>query len=350
MNQVASDDNGARTKGKRGWRINAALTFASLAVVLAGLECALRGAIRPDMSADVDGTALTLGIEGDRLAAFTWDGDGNSLVHVKSPNKRLVYELRPNVELNDFIRINAHGFRDREYDKKKPEGVYRICAIGDSVTFGWWERLEETYPKVLEALLNGHAREGTRFEVLNMGVGGYNAEQEMELFRSKALAFEPDMLIIGYCSNDHGIGADAGLWRHFSRSGSFAWDWISLRALQARELFSRKTLVQRSYKQIAQLAHDRDMPVLAVFFYPKDAPPDWTYFIPEEMAHAETLGFAVLNLLPVFEAYPWDDVMRDSFHPTTLGHEIAAKAIFQQLCEWSRLPLDCPPERRDYGS
>src|SRR5262249_20912445 len=70
------------------------------------------------------------------------------------------------------VTINSKGLRDNEYDYEPRPGVTRILALGDSVTFGWGVRLEHTYPKVLERLLNHGASQGS-YEVLNGGVGNY---------------------------------------------------------------------------------------------------------------------------------------------------------------------------------
>lgn len=227
------------------------------------LEFALRTTFTPDISTSLDNTAFAIHVPPEMMRAFTWDGDGNSLAHIRSENRVLAYELRPSTVLNDSIRINSHGFRDCEYEEKKEPSAYRICVLGDSITFGWWERLEETYPKVLERLLRAHVDPG--IEVLNMGVGGYNAEQEAELFHTRVIGFQPDMLIVGFCINDYQCGCDGGLWRHFTRSGSLAWDWLSLRIIQARFLFGRESPIERAYSRIAEEASSLGIPVVVVF-------------------------------------------------------------------------------------
>src|SRR2546421_7867126 len=42
------------------------------------------------------------------------------------------------------VSINSHGHRDREYSQQKPPDVYRIVILGDSTTFGWDVRTEDT--------------------------------------------------------------------------------------------------------------------------------------------------------------------------------------------------------------
>ena len=57
----------------------------------------------------------------------------------------------------------------------------------------------------LASLLQSAARARgarTRFEVLNLGVPGYNIEQVVENTRVRGLPFEPDAIVYAYCLND----------------------------------------------------------------------------------------------------------------------------------------------------
>lgn len=118
-----------------------------------------------------------------------------------SDNPLLEYELRPNSSY-DGVEINSAGFRDREYPKHKPPGVFRIAAIGDSVTFGLWVPQRASFPRQLEVLLNDGAALGVRVEVLDFGVTGYNITQSVERLRTLALDYEPDLVLYGYVLND----------------------------------------------------------------------------------------------------------------------------------------------------
>src|SRR2546426_7316948 len=69
------------------------------------------------------------------------------------------------------VRINSLGFRDREVVLPKPAEVFRILAVGDSVTFGFGVDLAETYVKQLEGRLTPLAGGGRRVEVVNAGLG-----------------------------------------------------------------------------------------------------------------------------------------------------------------------------------
>lgn len=124
-------------------------------------------------------------------------------LHQKSNNPKLVYVPRPNGKSRNGHSINSLGFRDYEYSIEKPPHVFRIAVIGDSFTYGMGLSLEDTFPKQLERMLNTYFKTPElSFEVLNMGVMGYDIHQEIEWLKTKVLAFDPDLIIIGYCLND----------------------------------------------------------------------------------------------------------------------------------------------------
>jgi len=116
-------------------------------------------------------------------------------------NRSLGYELKPDaMALFEGIeyRINAAGFRDEPYHVKK-KNAKRIIFVGDSLTYGWLIRLKDTYHKQLEKLLKS---KGVDAEVMGMGVVGYNTVQEYHLVKDKAIAFNPDLLVIQITPND----------------------------------------------------------------------------------------------------------------------------------------------------
>ncbi|MEC7641319.1 MAG: hypothetical protein VYC17_04100 [Nitrospinota bacterium] len=101
-----------------------------------------------------------------------------------------------------FIKYNPAGFRDHNYSLKKPEKVFRILVLGDSQTFGHGiERLEDTFPKLLETYLNTGSR-GFRFEVLNFALPGWNTDTHVQNFFKKGLSYQPDLVLLIYYHND----------------------------------------------------------------------------------------------------------------------------------------------------
>jgi len=114
----------------------------------------------------------------------------------------LIYDMKPSFSLTDsyLIKTNTFGMRDSEYTLEKPKDVFRICLIGDSVSFGMYLPVEENFAEILEKELN--ARDKKKFEVLNFAVAGYNSSQEAIVLKEKVLNFKPDMVIVAFCPND----------------------------------------------------------------------------------------------------------------------------------------------------
>lgn len=147
-----------------------------------------------------------------------------------SANKRIVYELKPEVEMafgHRKLRINKAGMReDREYSIQKPDSTFRIVGIGDSGMWGWNVHQGEEYLSILEKRLNTEFTNLT-VEVLNMAVPGYNTQQEVETIRHKALAYSPDLIVIGWCENDFSLPFFMYTRRdHFKAKTSYLWNFI----------------------------------------------------------------------------------------------------------------------------
>lgn len=124
---------------------------------------------------------------------------------------------------NTEIALNSEGLRDREFPLEKPTDRIRIAAVGDSTTLGWGVSLEESYPKVLERLLNNGSQE---IEVLNFGVGNYNTFQEYHKIQRDVLKYDPDLIILQFYINDpEGIENPAFYWlRQHSYVYMFLWE------------------------------------------------------------------------------------------------------------------------------
>src|SRR6185503_11818868 len=139
----------------------------------------------------------------ETIPESTW----TTLLHRKSTQPGVPYELNPNAvgELRGAqIHVNSLGFRGREVSVVKPPGTIRIVSMGASIGFGWTVNDDETYPAQLEKMLNERvaANGGTgRYEVLNFGVGGYATRDEVAVLAAKALALDPDLVIIDYHPN-----------------------------------------------------------------------------------------------------------------------------------------------------
>ncbi len=84
-----------------------------------------------------------------------------------------------------------------EFPEKKPE-TFRIIALGDSLTYGYGIREEDTYPRRLENDLSN----SFRVEVLNLGVSGAQSEDVSRILRTQFPVLHPNLVFYGVCLND----------------------------------------------------------------------------------------------------------------------------------------------------
>ena len=100
-------------------------------------------------------------------------------------------------EFNNTIKLNDKGLRDYNHDYESNK--YRILFLGDSMTFGYGVEAEETYPKVLEKILN---EKNNSYETINAGITAYNTAQELTYLETEGLKYKPNLVILGFMLND----------------------------------------------------------------------------------------------------------------------------------------------------
>lgn len=95
------------------------------------------------------------------------------------------------------IKTNSEGFRDAEFSVNKPGGVFRILVAGDSFTYGIGVEADETYPKIMERILNERILDqDLKYEVFNLGIPDIGTLEELEIIRY-GMKYEPDLILLG---------------------------------------------------------------------------------------------------------------------------------------------------------
>lgn len=137
-------------------------------------------------------------------------------------NSYRVYEHVPGYQEREGDRIrlaiNANGFRRSEdVPLTKPPGTVRIFFLGGSAAHGISSAAPypvvhvdqtETVDAHLERLLT-EAMPGTRIEVINAAVTGYQVFQHTQYLLTELLSYDPDMVIFFDGANDHYVNDPA---------------------------------------------------------------------------------------------------------------------------------------------
>lgn len=97
--------------------------------------------------------------------------------------------------------VNSEGYRGAEVAVPKPDGLFRVVALGGSTTYGIYLTAEEAYPAQLQAILRDEYGY-EQVEVVNAGVPGYKTWENFLSFALQILDLEPDLIIIYQGFND----------------------------------------------------------------------------------------------------------------------------------------------------
>jgi lysophospholipase L1-like esterase len=110
-----------------------------------------------------------------------------------STEREYEIQIRKNATKRFTIHHSSQGMRGPEIPEKGP-GELRIALVGDSFTYGWGVNDDDTIALQLQELA------ATRHEgpvaVLNLGVSGFTAWQELLFLEKRGLPLKPDVVVL----------------------------------------------------------------------------------------------------------------------------------------------------------
>jgi lysophospholipase L1-like esterase len=134
----------------------------------------------------------------DRFVLFT---DLDASEYAFAPHPYLAYYPNPNY-INGQTSHNSLGYRSDEFPLEKPDGVYRIVALGGSSTYDVSiESNDDIFTAQLEKLLKEEYGYD-EVQVINAGVPGYNSWEILVNLEFRVLDLDPDLVIIYEGTND----------------------------------------------------------------------------------------------------------------------------------------------------
>jgi lysophospholipase L1-like esterase len=186
----------------------------------------------------------------------------------------VIFGLKPGLEAlfkGVQVRINGHGYRDRERTLEKPAGTWRIAALGDSVTFGWGVPQGQVFTNRMEQRLN-QREDGHRYEVLNFGVPSYNTGQEVADFEAHGLAFDPDVVLIILVDNDFSISNFVDAPNRKDGSGLATFRFLRGKTERVRKAYGGVGRAIHELARLRELTEPRGIPVIGIHYVSKVTP------------------------------------------------------------------------------
>jgi lysophospholipase L1-like esterase len=284
----------------------------------------------------------------------------------------LFFRLRPSVRLPDegaFRGVVSNARRVRaahEIPFEKEPGEVRILFLGDSVTFGWMLRHDETFVYLAEEELRSRFP-GVSITCINAGVPGYTSFQGWRFLETEGFGFEPDLVVLNFGFNEMaswggGLGdfEQYELWKSLQPPGLLA----RSRVLQLlwRVRFApdpyvgapRPRLQTEEFRTVlarieaAASARGVDLLVLIPALRVNvDGTKPSTHRQPNQR-ELERFGAGIrfgpggdrglVDTVPLVQAlretHPPSDLFLDHVHPTRLTNQTVAKAIADKVAPW----------------
>ncbi len=274
----------------------------------------------------------------------------NPTVAPAEPGVYPPYKLLPSMDVEyKGVRMttNRWGMRDREYEKAKAPGTYRIALIGGSHVVGVGVLNDETFDNVLEDMLNAQNLDSTitRFEVLNFSISGFGPMSCTATLEQRILEWEPDMFLYGAIKDDdafvielaNAIDKDLNLpFPHVNEMVAAA----GIEPNTPRIVGERKVrplvegLLGPLYDRMVTVCRDNGIvPVASFLPRPKDTSAEQAE-IDRQIELAREAGFVMVDTSDAFAGVAdlntlliaaWD------LHPNVQGHQLLAESVHQAI-------------------
>jgi hypothetical protein len=261
-------------------------------------------------------------------------------------------ELVPNFETEIAgvpWKTNRWGMRDRDYPLDKPEGAYRIAAIGASYVSGDGIPDDELFLTRVEDWINALPAEKKGFgeyEILNMAVPGYTLIEFLIVTELRIAKFKPDAMYLIAHTNPGGRTM-GGILRRMEENVPLTYDFLEgLReraGIPERDPGSDELRRMRKFKhELVDWAYARMVKICEAH----DIKPVWVYLPvtdevikPDEIeAHRQVAERAGFYTIVLDDAYRTDDpsqlwISKTNHHPTAEGHRRVALTMFEKILE-----------------
>jgi len=253
------------------------------------------------------------------------------------------------------IDLNEMGLRGGPL-QPLPEGARRVLFLGGSITLGWGVAQQDTVEAQLEGMLR---RAGEDAQVLNGGVGNYNAVRYVSRFFKELAELQPTDIVVQYFLRDaEDLPPEGG--NFLLRNSELAVTlWIAYHRMfdaageQSLVDHYRKVYdpaapgfvrMKAQLKQLADYAMAHRIRLFLAMTPDIHNLADYKFgFIHDLMRRiADADGYVFIDLLPALAGHSPEQLyaMPGDPHPNARGHRLMAEAIFRELAGGRRTQAD----------
>jgi lysophospholipase L1-like esterase len=254
--------------------------------------------------------------------------DSEETVDLSSLGSKYSYSVK--------YKINEDGLNQlMNFPVEDSGNKFRIVILGDSFTFGQNVNTQDNYPSKLQKLLDEKCQK--RFEVLNLGVGGYDIQFAVERFKERGIKYDPDLviwliigddlmrmsnLIIPKISEIRKELEESGEYERYIKHGRFNPAWTQAREEVIEQLGGEDAVLRLQREYLNEFAkYFKKKLIVATFPYTKEREKN---FLKEFVNSRENTIF--YDDVPIHS----DNTFPDG-HPNERGHQIIAKDLFNFL-------------------
>ena len=266
-----------------------------------------------------------------------------------------VLELVPNQKITFHgaeFSTNRWGMRDQDYEKVPPPNTYRIALLGPSFVMGSGVADADVFEAQLERKLNEENSSGRydRYEILNFGVAGYSALQQLYVFENEVLSFKPDALFFFGNQLDEEI-----IVRNFafsiSQGMALPYEFLQEVADQAgvNEKMEQSEIEQKlkpfgpeilslTYQWVVEVCQKEGITPVWVFLPALETPYD-DVTLNHYVEMAKEAGFRLINLSDVYDNVDKRSIVVAEWdlHPNKKGSELIAIRLYKEMLKNDQL-------------
>lgn len=186
------------------------------------------------------GIALALALFEGILILF-WPQERQTPLFESTPTfplalRRNLDGIHVSSEFSVRYRTNSLRLRDPERPVAKPDGVFRILVLGDSLTFGSGVDDRDTFVRQLERLLNLR-EDRRRYEVINAACASWGTAHHLVFLEESGFRLEPDVVLMAFHDDDPHDNRLSGFFR-LASDGSLVRGAPRRQALEAAKRLS----------------------------------------------------------------------------------------------------------------